>query len=240
MVLIIIWRLTSFSCYPWCINKIYFSPNVTVCIVTSVRVNAGRFLSFVYILQTTWMSNENPVENPNGGRKKTYDVDVVVITIIAIKREEQCRISGFFCCAGDCLVCIYVFTCGPHFARCPSHEVKQFLGLKHLRVNCCRGSVSLCSTTSPLTQHGWSHFHTYRDEVRAAAKCSNVMSLYLFKHELMLSRHNSLLLVGLKCRLWSGDGAVCISWLWPELHKLTRSCSADGRLNRASWLVVNA
>lgn len=44
------------------------------------------------------MSNkEKPVENPNGGRKKKQNnVDVVVITIIALKREKWCRISVFF------------------------------------------------------------------------------------------------------------------------------------------------
>lgn len=97
MVLIITSRPTSFSCHSWCTNKNYFSPAVTVRIVTSVHPNAGRFLSFVYILQTTWMSNkEKPVENPNRGRKKQNDVDVVVITIIAIKREKRCRISVYF------------------------------------------------------------------------------------------------------------------------------------------------
>lgn len=97
MVLIITSRPTSFSCHSWCTNKNYFSPAVTVRIVTSVHPNAGRFLSFVYILQTTWMSNkEKPVENPNRGRKKQNDVDVVVINIIAIKREKRCRISVYF------------------------------------------------------------------------------------------------------------------------------------------------
>lgn len=53
-------------------------------IVTSMLLNAGRFLSFVYILQTTWMSSEKPDEIPNVGWK-TYNVDVD-ITIIANKR----------------------------------------------------------------------------------------------------------------------------------------------------------
>lgn len=130
-------------------------------IVTSVHPNAGRFLSFVYILQTTWMSNEKPVENPNLGRKKTYNVDVVVITIIAIKREKQCRISVFLLCGrlSGMYLCI---TCGPHFAHCLSYDIKQFLGLKWytfllLLAQLLNLSSAFFPTTNPLTQFGFDH-----------------------------------------------------------------------------------
>lgn len=79
------------------------------------------------------MSNEKPVENPNLGRKKTYNVDVVVITIIAIKREKQCRISVSLLCDGLSGMYLCIIR-GPHFAHCLSHEIKQFLSLKNIKV----------------------------------------------------------------------------------------------------------
>lgn len=76
------------------------------------------------------MSNKKLVENPNLGRKKTFSVDVIVITIIAIKREKQCRISVFLLCGrlSGMYLCI---TCGLHSAHCLSYDMKQLLGLEN-------------------------------------------------------------------------------------------------------------
>lgn len=126
-----------------------------------MHLNARRFLSFVYILQTTWMSIENPVENPNLGRKKKKkNIKCWCCCYYYYcyqKWKKQCRISVFLLC-GRLYVMYLCITCGLHFARCLSHEMKQFLVTKGFVSEscCCQDAISwtlshLFSITNPFT-----------------------------------------------------------------------------------------
>lgn len=73
------------------------------------------------------------------------------------KWKKQCRISVFLLC-GRLYVMYLCITCGLHFARCLSHEMKQFLVTKGFVSEscCCQDAISwtlshLFSITNPFT-----------------------------------------------------------------------------------------
>lgn len=128
IVLIIIHRPTSFSCIlgVWIKKRFLANRNGTYCYL---HASERREIPFIRLHFTDHMNVKwKTCWKSKSRRKKTYDVDVVVITIIAIKREKNSVALVFFCRAGlsGMYLCI---TCGLHIAHCLSHEIKtvQFL-----------------------------------------------------------------------------------------------------------------
>ncbi len=53
---------------------------------------------------------------------------MLLLLLLLLSKEKNSVALVFFCCAGDCLY-VSMYYCGLHFALCPSHAMKQFLGL---------------------------------------------------------------------------------------------------------------
>lgn len=66
-------------------------------IVASSWQNAGGLISFVYILQTTWMSNEKLVENPNLRKKKKHSMLMLLLLLLLSKERKKMVLHQCFC-----------------------------------------------------------------------------------------------------------------------------------------------
>lgn len=98
-------------------------------------------------LKTCWKSKS---------RKKKQTMLMLLLLILLLSKEKNAlvffavrRLSGMYLC----------ITCGPHFARCLSYEMKQFLRLKnelHFCFCCLKGpTFKLPFTFNYKSTHNW-------------------------------------------------------------------------------------